>query len=472
MIATKVHGVMRDEPNGRGLSRKAIFYELDQSLRRLGTDYVDLYQIHRWDYGTPIEETLEALHDLVKSGKVRYIGASSMYAWQFTKALYLADLHGWTRFVSMQNHYNLLYREEEREMIPLCRAEGIGVIPWSPLARGRLARPAEAGSTKRLGNGPVRKEHVRADRGGGPQNHRPPGSARGKAWRLPRSARAGLDARQAGSCLAHCGCYQAQPPEGRGGGALGFAHPGGDGISRGAVHAACESSATARIWFDRCCNQLERGLAVRVSLFITCYNDTLFPQTGKAVVQVLERLGHQVEFLPAQSCCGQMHWNTGYLREAIPLIRHFAEVFRDAEVICIPSSSCVAMIRDHYVKAALEFGDGRLLAEVESVIPRVFEFSEFLVRKLGVEDVGATYPHRVTYHASCHSLRSLDLGEIPFRLLKQVRGLELVDLEDLDRCCGFGGTFSIKNADVSSAMLSEKVCERVEYRRRGLHGGR
>jgi aryl-alcohol dehydrogenase-like predicted oxidoreductase len=149
VIATKLHGVMRDEPNGHGLSRKAIFFELDQSLRRLQTDYVDLYQIHRWDYETPIEETLEALHDVVKSGKVRYIGASSMYAWQFTKALYLADLHGWTRFVSMQNHYNLLYREEEREMIPLCQSEGIGVIPWSPLARGRLARPWQSESTKR-----------------------------------------------------------------------------------------------------------------------------------------------------------------------------------------------------------------------------------------------------------------------------------------------------------------------------------
>src|ERR1039458_1084181 len=149
VIATKLHGVMRDEPNGRGLSRKAVFYELDQSLRRLQTDYVDLYQIHRWDYETPIEETLEALHDVVKSGKVRYIGASSMYAWQFTKALYLADLHGWTRFVSMQNHYNLLYREEEREMIPLCQSEGIGVIPWSPLARGRLARPWQGEHTKR-----------------------------------------------------------------------------------------------------------------------------------------------------------------------------------------------------------------------------------------------------------------------------------------------------------------------------------
>ena len=149
VIATKVHGVMRDEPNGHGLSRKAILYEIDQSLRRLQTGYVDLYQIHRWDYETPIEETLEALHDVVKSGKVRYIGASSVHAWQFTKALYLADLHGWTRFVSMQNHYNLLYREEEREMIPLCQSEGIGVIPWSPLARGRLARPWHSESTKR-----------------------------------------------------------------------------------------------------------------------------------------------------------------------------------------------------------------------------------------------------------------------------------------------------------------------------------
>ena len=150
VVATKVHGVMRDEPNGRGLSRKAILFELDQSLKRLQTDYVDLYQVHRWDYETPIEETLEALHDVVKAGKVRYIGASSMYAWQFAKALFLTDRHGWTRFVSMQNHYNLLYREEEREMIGLCKEEGIGVIPWSPLARGRLTRPWQSESTKRL----------------------------------------------------------------------------------------------------------------------------------------------------------------------------------------------------------------------------------------------------------------------------------------------------------------------------------
>lgn len=149
VVATKVHGAMRNEPNGRGLSRKAIFHELDESLRRLEMDYVDLYQIHRWDHETPIEETLEALHDVVKSGKVRYIGASSMHAWQFAKALYLADLHRWTRFVSMQNHYNLLYREEEREMMSLCQAEGIGVIPWSPLARGRLTRPWKTEITKR-----------------------------------------------------------------------------------------------------------------------------------------------------------------------------------------------------------------------------------------------------------------------------------------------------------------------------------
>ena len=150
VVATKVFSRMRDTPNGAGLSRKAILTEIDHSLRRLGTDYVDLYQTHRWDYHTPIEETLEAFHDVVKAGKARYIGASSMYAWQFAKALYVADRHGWTRFVSMQNHYNLLYREEEREMMPLCQAEGIGVIPWSPLARGRLTRPwAEKDATSR-----------------------------------------------------------------------------------------------------------------------------------------------------------------------------------------------------------------------------------------------------------------------------------------------------------------------------------
>jgi aryl-alcohol dehydrogenase (NADP+) len=140
VVATKLHGRMRRGPNGAGLSRKEVFAEIDHSLRRLGMDYVDLYQIHRWDPHTPIEETLEALHDVVKAGKARYIGASSMWAWQFAQALYTAELGGWTRFATMQNHYNLLYREEEREMLPLCEDQGVGCIPWSPLARGRLTR--------------------------------------------------------------------------------------------------------------------------------------------------------------------------------------------------------------------------------------------------------------------------------------------------------------------------------------------
>ena len=149
VIATKVHGRMREGPNGAGLSRKAILSEIEGSLRRLGTDYVDLYQIHRWDYETPIAETMEALHDVVKAGKARYIGASAMWAWQFQQALHVAEQHGWTRFVSMQDHLNLLYREEEREMLPLCRAEGIGVIPYSPLASGRLTRDWSSENTLR-----------------------------------------------------------------------------------------------------------------------------------------------------------------------------------------------------------------------------------------------------------------------------------------------------------------------------------
>jgi 1-deoxyxylulose-5-phosphate synthase len=149
VIATKLHGKMREGPNGEGLSRKAIFSEIDQSLKRLGTDYVDLYQIHRWDYQTPIEETMEALHDVVKAGKARYIGASAMFAWQFQKALHVAEKYGWTRFVSMQDHLNLIYREEEREMLPLCREEKIGVIPYSPLASGRLTRDWSSESTLR-----------------------------------------------------------------------------------------------------------------------------------------------------------------------------------------------------------------------------------------------------------------------------------------------------------------------------------
>ena len=157
VIATKVHGKMREGPNGGGLSRKAILSEIDHSLKRLGTDYVDLYQIHRWDYDTPIEETMEALNDVVRSGKARYIGASAMWAWQFQKALHVSDLHGWARFVSMQDHYNLIYREEEREMLPLCRAEKIGSIPYSPLASGRLTRDVSSANTLRAETDQIQK---------------------------------------------------------------------------------------------------------------------------------------------------------------------------------------------------------------------------------------------------------------------------------------------------------------------------
>jgi len=164
VIATKLNGRMRPGPNGAGLSRKAVLTEIDHSLRRLGTDYVDLYQIHRWDPNTPIEETLEALNDVVKAGKTRYIGASSMYAWQFAKALNTSERHGWTRFVSMQNHYNLIYREEEREMLPLCADQGIGVIPWSPLARGRLARDWDASTARSETDEFRRKLYLESDR--------------------------------------------------------------------------------------------------------------------------------------------------------------------------------------------------------------------------------------------------------------------------------------------------------------------
>jgi L-lactate dehydrogenase complex protein LldE len=194
-----------------------------------------------------------------------------------------------------------------------------------------------------------------------------------------------------------------------------------------------------------------------ISLFITCYNDILFPDTGKAVVTVLERLGHQVEFREAQSCCGQMHFNTGYPAEALTLMRRMLGVFRGAGLICVPSASCVAMMRDHYPKLAASSGDAPLQAEVEELLGRVFEFTELLVDKLGVTDVGATFPHTVTLHTSCHSLRSLQLTDQPARLLAAVRGLDLVALPRHDECCGFGGTFAVKNADVSTAMGNDKI---------------
>jgi L-lactate dehydrogenase complex protein LldE len=197
--------------------------------------------------------------------------------------------------------------------------------------------------------------------------------------------------------------------------------------------------------------------ALRVALFIACYNDTLFPDTGKAVVRVLERLGHTVEFPADQTCCGQMHYNTGYQAEAMPLLERFVQQFKQAEAVVVPSSSCVAMMRDHYPKMAEQIGKPVLTAELERLLPKVFEFSEFLTKRLGLADVGAYYPHRVTYHASCHGLRNLMLGDGPVRLLKAVRGIDLVEIEGLEECCGFGGTFAVKNADVSSAMLAEKT---------------
>jgi L-lactate dehydrogenase complex protein LldE len=196
---------------------------------------------------------------------------------------------------------------------------------------------------------------------------------------------------------------------------------------------------------------------MRASLFITCYNDTLFPETGRAVVRLLERLGVVVEFHPEQTCCGQMHANTGFRREAFCQAKRFVRMYRDAETVVIPSSSCVAMIRDQYRELFEELGDEGLRRDFAAVLPRVYELSELLIDKLGVEDVGAYFPHKVTYHASCHGLRGIHLGERPFRLLSKVRGLELASLPNLDRCCGFGGTFSVKNGEVSSAMLAVKL---------------
>jgi len=196
---------------------------------------------------------------------------------------------------------------------------------------------------------------------------------------------------------------------------------------------------------------------MRASLFITCYNDTLFPETGRAVVRILERLGVEIDFLPAQTCCGQMHANTGFRAEAFSQAKRFVQLYRDTECVVIPSTSCVAMIRDQYSGLFEELGNEDLRKHFAALLPRVYELSEFLTDKLHVEDVGAYFPHRVTYHASCHGLRGLHVGDRPFRLLSKVRGLELVPLANLERCCGFGGTFSVKNAEVSTAMLEAKL---------------
>jgi L-lactate dehydrogenase complex protein LldE len=194
-----------------------------------------------------------------------------------------------------------------------------------------------------------------------------------------------------------------------------------------------------------------------VSLFITCFNDTLFPRTGQAVVRLIERLGHDVDFPMGQTCCGQMHYNTGYQREAVPLVRHFVEVFRDAEIVVSPSASCVGMVHELYPKAVALAEDEGLARDVQALLPRVHELTSFLVNRLGIEDVGAYFPHRVTFHPTCHSQRMLRIGDAPQRLLRKVRGIDLVELPHADECCGFGGTFSVKNADTSMAMLSDKV---------------
>ncbi|MGI4854452.1 MAG: (Fe-S)-binding protein [Janthinobacterium lividum] len=196
---------------------------------------------------------------------------------------------------------------------------------------------------------------------------------------------------------------------------------------------------------------------MRIHLFLACYNDALFPRTGIAVTSLLERLGHQVAFPMGQTCCGQMHYNTGYHAEALPLVKRLMHEFRDAETIVVPSASCVAMMRDHYELMAHNAADAAMMDDVKSFLPRVFEFSELMTDRLGITDVGAYFPHRVTYHPSCHSLRLLHVGDRPIRLLQAVEGLEYAPMADADQCCGFGGTFAVKNAEVSSAMLADKI---------------
>ncbi|WP_407572055.1 (Fe-S)-binding protein [Deinococcus altitudinis] len=196
---------------------------------------------------------------------------------------------------------------------------------------------------------------------------------------------------------------------------------------------------------------------MQIDLFLTCLNDALFPQTGLSMARLLERLGHTVRFNEAQTCCGQMHFNTGYQPEALSLIRKFVNDFRDAEVVVAPSGSCVAFVRDLYPKAAEWAGDEELHAQVLELAGRTFELSEFLVKVLGLTDVGAYYPHRVTYHPTCHAARLLRVGDAPLQLLRHVKGLTLVPLGSGEQCCGFGGTFSVKNAETSTAMLADKV---------------
>ncbi|MDQ2848125.1 MAG: (Fe-S)-binding protein [Actinomycetota bacterium] len=196
---------------------------------------------------------------------------------------------------------------------------------------------------------------------------------------------------------------------------------------------------------------------MRVALFATCLVDGMFPQVGQATVQLLRRLGHQVVFPESQTCCGQMHINTGYASMALPLVANHVRTFADAEAIVVPSGSCTGSIRHQHAAVARAAGDAGLAADAEAIASRTYELSEFLVDVLGVTDVGAYFPHRVTYHPTCHSLRLLRVGDRPLQLLAAVRGIELVELPGADSCCGFGGTFALKNPDVSTAMLADKV---------------
>ncbi len=196
---------------------------------------------------------------------------------------------------------------------------------------------------------------------------------------------------------------------------------------------------------------------MRIALFVTCLADTLFPSVPRATVTLLERLGHEVVVPRGQTCCGQMHVNTGYQRDALPVVRHHVDVFEPFDLVVAPSGSCVGSVRHQHARVARRAGDEALALRAEAVAGRTYELSELLVDVLGVEDVGASYPHRVTYHPTCHSLRMLEVGDRPLRLLRRVRGLELIELPAAESCCGFGGTFALKNADTSTAMLLDKM---------------
>lgn len=196
---------------------------------------------------------------------------------------------------------------------------------------------------------------------------------------------------------------------------------------------------------------------MRVALFLPCFNDALFPETGKATVRILEKLGIEVVFPESQTCCGQIHFNTGYRREARSLMGGFLRIFQDFEAVVAPSASCVAMVREQYRELAQDVGDQALLAEVEAMASRTFELTEFLVGKMGVEELGASFPHAVTFHPTCHSIRSIDVGDYPLRLLNMVEGLQLIPLPGATECCGFGGTFAVKNPDTSLAMMEDKI---------------